>query len=358
MSDTTRMTAQDPPVRTVRITWTSALLGVSVVIGFLAIRGGFIAAHRILGWTAASVAVALFLEPMIDFLGRAMPRVLAVVLTFLVIAAAAGGLVYGTVNNLDTEVSRLKETAPGAVADLEARHDSIGRFAVDIHLTERTQTFLDGLDQRIGSGGGTIAQNAPEAPIYFVAAILTIFLLVYGPGIAAGAARQIDDGFRRRLFSTVLRNAAKRTRRTLAALTAQGVVIGLLVFGVAAVLDLPAPIVLGLIAGVAGMLPDVGILLGTVPLLSLTAALESARLAGAILAVAFILQAVEALYLRHKVNAFGIEVGPSVIWIVALVGYTIYGPGMAFYGVGYAIFALAVIDQIPAVRAELEAETP
>ena len=356
MSDATRMTADGPPVRVVRITWRSALLGVSVVIGFLALRGGFIAAHRILGWTAASAAVALFVEPIIDYLGKVMPRVLAVVLTFLVIAAAASGLVYGTVSNLDTEVNRLKETAPGAVADLEARHDSVGRFATDIHLTERTQTFLDALDQRIGSGGGTLAQNAPEAPIYFVAAILTIFLLVYGPGIAAGAARQIDDEFRRRLFSAVLRNAAQRTRRTLAALTAQGVVVGLLAFGVATLLDLPAPIVLGLIAGVAGMLPDVGILLGSLPLLSLTAALESARSAGAILAVAFALQAVEALYLRHKVNAFGVEVGPSIVWIVAVVGYTIYGPGMAFYGVGYAIFALAIIDQIPAVRAELTAE--
>ncbi len=356
MSDATRMTAEDPPVRTVRITWRSALLAVSVVIGFIAIRGGFIAAHRILGWTAASAAVALVVEPLIDFLGKVMPRALAVVLTFLVIAGAAGGLVYGTVTNLDTEVNRLKDAAPGAVADLEARHDSVGRFATDIHLTERTNTFLDALDQRIGSGSGTLAQNAPEAPIYFVAAILTIFLLVYGPGIADGAARQIDDEFRRRLFSTVLRKAAQRTRRTLAALTAQGVVVGLLAFGVATILGLPAPIVLGLIAGVAGMLPDVGILLGSLPLLALTAALESARMAGLCLAAVFALQAAEALYLRHKVNAFGVEIGPAVVWMVALLGYTIYGPGMAFYGVGYAIFALAVIDQVPAVRAELQAE--
>ena len=46
------------------------------------------------------------------------------------------------------------------------------------------------------------------------------------------------------------------------------------------------------------------------------------------------------------------------MWIVALVGFTIYGPGMAFYGAAYAIFALAVIDQIPAVRAEAGRVTP
>ncbi len=356
MSDPTRMTAPEPAVRTVRVSWTSALLAVSVVIGFLVLRGAFVAAHRILGWTAASIVVAVFLEPVINVLGRVMPRALAVLLTFLVIAFALGGLVFGTVTNLDTEVNRLRDAAPGAVQDLEGRTDSVGRLARDINLSERTDTFLDALDQRIGSGTGALAENAPSAPVYFVTAILTIFLLVYGPGIAAGAARQIDDPAHRRLVSTVMRKAIQRARRTMAVLLVQGLVIGLLASGFGTLVGLPAPVVLGLIAGVAGMLPDVGILLGVMPVVALTAALESASLAGAVLAVAFALQALEALFIRRRVNAFGVEIGPSVVWIVALVGYTIYGPGMAFYGVAYAVFALAVIDQIPMVRDELAAD--
>ena len=38
-----------------------------------------------------------------------------------------------------------------------------------------------------------------------------------------------------------------------------------------------------------------------------------------------------------------------------MIGYTLYGPGMAFYGVVYAIFVLAVVDQVPAARIALEA---
>ena len=354
MSDTTRMTASHPPVRTVRITWTSALLAVSVVLAFLVLRGGFIAAHRILGWTAATIAVALFLEPVIEELARFVPRAVAVILTFLAIAGVIVGLVVGVVNDLDREVGRLQDEAPQAIADLEARDDEIGRLATDLNLSQRAETFLDALDERVGSsGGGALAQSAPDAPVYFVCAILTIFLLVYGPGIAAGGARQLDDR-RRRIVTSVLTKAARRARRTVSALLLQGAVVGVLTSSVAVALDLPAPIVLGLIAGAAGMIPDVGILLGVLPTVALTAAFDTIGATVTILVVAFVLQAVEALYIRRKVDAFGVHVGPAVVWIVALVGYTIYGPGMAFYGVAYVIFGLAVVDQIPAVRAELD----
>jgi predicted PurR-regulated permease PerM len=67
-------------------------------------------------------------------------------------------------------------------------------------------------------------------------------------------------------------------------------------------------------------------------------------------------QLVEAWYIRRRIREFGVDVGPAVIWIVALVGYSLYGPGMAFYGVVYAIFVLAVVDQVPAARIAVEAQ--
>ena len=106
----------------------------------------------------------------------------------------------------------------------------------------------------------------------------------------------------------------------------------------AAALSLPAPVVLGLVAGVAATLPDVGILLGVLPTVALTGGLESGRTAVAILAAAMVLQAMEALHVRHWVDRWGVEVGPSVVWIVVLVGYTLHGVGMAFFGVAFAVW--------------------
>ena len=348
------MTDPDPPVRwTVRITWTSALLAVSVVLGFLVATSAFVAAHRILGWTAASIAVAVFVEPIIGFLDRFLPRLLSVVVTFLGIGAIAVGLVIGVVRDLDREVGRLEREAPAAVADLEERDGELGRFATELNLSERSETFLDALDERFGSGEGALAENATAVPVFFVGMVLTIFLLVYGPGIAAGVAGRMD-GRRRLVVSVVLRNATQMARRTVGALLVQGAVIGLLAAGVAVVLDLPAPVVLGVVAGVAAMIPDLGILLGALPAVAAAATFDTPTSAVLILIGAFVLQATEALYVRIKMNDYGIPVGPAVVSIVAAVGYTIYGPGMAFYAVCYAIFALAVIDQIPAAREALD----
>lgn len=352
------MTTDEQSVRMVRISWTSALLGVGVIIGFVALRGAFIGAHRVLGWAVASLAVSVLVDPVVEWLGKLLPRVAAVLLTFLVIAGVAGGLIFGTVDDLDSEVARLQQIAPAAIEDLEARDDSVGRFATEIDLSARAETFLDALDERVGSGSGALAQNAPTAPVYFVCAILTIFLLVYGPSIAAGGIERIDDERRRAIVLAVLVEALHRSRRTIGALALQGLVVGLSVWGVAVLLDLPAPIVLGLVAGVAGLLPDFGIFLGAIPIAALAAALESTGWATAILLGAILAQAVEALVLRDRVSRFGVDIGPAVVWVVALLGYTVYGVGAAAYGVVYAVFLLAVIDQVPEARRKLDAEVP
>lgn len=344
-------------VRTVRVTWRSAILAILVVVAFLIGRSAFVAAHRVLGWTAAAIAVAVFVEPIVTFLGRWIPRVLAVILTFVVFAGVAGGLVFGTVDDLDREVARLQEAMPPALQELEDRDDEIGEIASEIDLSTRATTFLDALDDRVGSGSGALAQNAPTLPVYFVSAILTIFLLVYGPDIGKGVIGQIRDESDRDRFLAVVSSAAHRARRTVSALLGQGAMVGLLTYLAAWSLDLPAPIVLGLFAGAIAMLPDVGILLGTFPLVALTAALESVTIAAVLLAAIVVVQTFEALWVRRRVRDFGVDVGPAIMWIVALVGFAIYGPGMAFYGAAYAIFALGVIDQIPAVRSSADGLT-
>lgn len=349
------MTADAAPVQPTRLSWATAMLIVSVFIGFVAARGAFIAAHRIVGWTMASIAVAVFVEPIVAALGRAIPRVLAVILTFLLLGGMAFALVVGAVSDLDREVARLQQVAPDAIDRLEARDDEIGRFMAEIRLRERAETFLDALDERVGSTSGALAENASTAPVYFVSAILTIFLLVYGPSIARGGARQIVDPTTRRVLFRMVAEASQRARRTVSALLTQGLVIGGVTLLFAELIGLPAPIVLGLIAGVAAMLPDFGILLGALATASLTAAFENGRTAVIVLVVALAVQLFEALYIRRRVREFGVDVGPAVIWIVAVVGHALYGPGMAFYGVVYAIFVLAVVDQVPAARIALEA---
>lgn len=350
MAATPWMTGDGHRHRQIRISTRTIVLAVGVPLAVWVLRGAFVAGQRILGWAAACAVTAVFVAPLVTWLGRFIPRIAAVLLTFIVIGLAAGALVFGTFDNLDREIRSLQEAAPDATDRLETRDDEIGSAMRDLELSDRVENFLDELDNRVGSGSDALAQNALTIPVFFVNAILTIFLLIYGPGIIRGGLSLVADDGRRERAGEVLHAATLRARRTVAAMLAQGTVVGLAVGGVAAALSLPAPVVLGLVAGVAATLPDVGILLGVLPTVALTAGLESGRTAVAILAAAMVLQAMEALQIRRWVDRWGVEVGPSVVWVVVLVGYTLHGIGMAFFGVAFAVFALAVIDQVPRVR--------
>lgn len=336
--------------RTVRISTRTIVLAVGVVLALLVFRSAFIAGQRVLGWAAACTVTAVFVAPLVTWLGRWIPRIAAVLLTFVVIGVAAVALVFGTFDNLDREIRSLQRAAPDATERLEERDDEIGAAMRDLELSSRVDVFLDEVDERVGSGSDALAENALTVPVFFVNMILTIFLLIYGPGIIRGGLSMIGDDERRRSATRVLHDATVQARRTLAAMLGQGLLVGLTVGFVASLLSLPAPVVLGLVAGVAATLPDVGILLGVLPTVALTAGLQSGRAAVAILAAAMVVQAVEALHVRRWVDQWGVEVGPSIVWIVVLLGYELHGIGMAFFGVAFAVFVLAVIDQVPRAR--------
>lgn len=336
--------------RTVRVSTRTIVLAVGVVLALLVLRSAFVAGQRILGWAAACAVTAVFVAPLVSWLGRWIPRIAAVLLTFVVIGVAAVALVFGTFDNLDREIRSLQRAAPDATQRLEERDDEIGAAMRDLELSSRVEVFLDEVDERVGSGSDALAENALTVPVFFVNMILTIFLLLYGPGIIRGGLSLIGDDERRRSATRVLQDATVQARRTLAAMLGQGLLVGLTVGAVASLLSLPAPVVLGLVAGVAATLPDVGILLGVLPTVALTAGLQSGRAAVAILAAAMVVQAVEALHIRRWVDHWGVEVGPSIVWIVVLLGYELHGIGMAFFGVAFAVFVLAVIDQVPRGR--------
>lgn len=335
-----------------RISTRTIVALVGSFLAIIALQNAFGAGQRVLGWAAASTATAAFVAPLVSWLGRWIPRVAAVLLTFLVIAVAAGALIFGVFDDLDREVQSLQRDAPGATERLEQRDDELGGAMRDLQLTERVEVFLEEVDSRIGSGSDALAENALTVPVYFVNAILTIFLLIYGPGILRGGISLIDDEARQGRVAAILEEAVVRARRTMAAILAQGVLFGTAVGGVAWLLDLPAPVVLGLVGGLAATIPDFGILLGILPLLALTAGLENGRTAVAILAGAMVLQAVEALFLRNRIDRWGVEAGPTVVWVVVLLGYTLHGIGMAVFGVAYAVFVLAVVDTVPTGGAE------
>lgn len=335
--------ADERPV--IRISAVSAVAGVGIVVLGLIGQRIFVAAHRPLSWAAAAAVVAVLIDPIVGLLGRRISRPLAVLVTLLVIGAAALGVVYRAVDEINNGLDRLGEAAQEAVDSLVEREDNVGDLARDVDAERRVDDFVDALEDRATGGEEVLTSTAGTAPTYIIGAIFTIFFLSYGPRLATSAAAQVRDPRRRRRLAAITPHALVRARRAILFTLGEGVVVGIVVGLAASALSVPAPSALGLAAGVMTILPHVGLLLGSLPFLLLMLSTHSDSATLAVALVILLAQLLDSVRVRPALADHSVHVGLLVPWAVALVGYTIYGVGGAAYGLAFAVFALALLDE-------------
>jgi putative heme transporter len=340
----------------VRITARSAVVGVLVVVAAIVAQRVFVAAHRPLSWAAAAVVVAVLIDPIVDLLDRHIPRLAAVIVALVVVGGATFTVIYMASADLADGLDRLGRAAEDAAAQLEERDDSVGDLARDVDAERRVKLFVDALDERVSGGNELLVSTAGTAPTYLVGGILTLFLMSYGPRFAQSAVNQLPSPSQRAAVTDVVTRALNRSRRAVLLMLAEGLVVGFLVTGIAQLLDVPSPAALGLAAGVLAMLPHVGIVLGNLPLILLLLALRSDITAIVAAVVVIACQLVDSYVVRRRISLHSVHVGLLVPWVVVLVGYAVYGVGGAAFAVVFAVFGLAVLDELGARRHAEEAE--
>jgi predicted PurR-regulated permease PerM len=332
--------------RSVLLTPAAAFTIVGTLIGLIVLERMFVAAHRPLSWAVACVAAAVLLDPVVDRLSRYVRRVPAVLLTFVFLGIVAVGSTYLVFDEVEGAVDRLEAAAPDAARAIEDRDDRIGELARDFDLGGRVDKALTALDDRVAGGEDVLRTTAGTVPTYLVCAILTIFLMTYGPRLARGALEQQPDLVKRAEIAAVVGPAVHRARSAIVFAVTIGLFVALGVGGVAAALDLPAPSAIGFVAGVASLLPYVGITVGSIPLLLLTLGFRSLTAAVVLLAVVLVVQVTDSLVIRPHAARQTVDIGLAVPWVVALLGYAVYGPGAAAFGAMYAVFGLALLDRL------------
>ena len=332
--------------RSLRLSWTGALTIVGTIVGLIVLQRMFVAAHRPLSWAAAAVVAAVLLDPVVDRLAVWLRRGPAVLLTFLAVGAVGFGTTYLVFDEVQHAVDRLQAVAPDAALVVEEREDRLGELARDFSLGERVTDFVAALDDRVTGSDDLLRSTAGTAPTYLVGAILTIFLMTYGPRIARSALDQDPDEARRARVANIVGPAVSRARGAIVQTTGASVLFGLAIAGVASLLSLPAPSAIGFVAGVFSLLPHVGLVVGTVPLLLLTVGFRSGTAAIVLTGAVLALQAADSAFLRPFIARRTVAVGLLVPWVVALLGYSIYGIGGAAYGLAYAVTGVAFLDRL------------
>lgn len=323
----------------VRVTVGSVALLLAAFVLALILRNSFVSAHRQIGWAVACVVVAALLAPVVDLLDRKMPRWVALLLTMVCAGAATFVLWVGLVVNLDDGFTTLRTEAPRAAASLERRYE----VAREFRLVERVDSLIESLR---GQSSGAVGRAASAAGTYFVCGILTLFFLVYGPRMLRALFAQVSDPQRRERAEGRVLAALRNGRRYIAFAAAQTTAVATVVGLVSWAFELPAPLVLGALAATVGLVPTLGIVVGGLPALLLAAGLNEWRSVAVIGGVLLVLQVVEAIVVRPRVDRASVHIGPALPALVGLLGYELYGIGGALYGAAVLVFVIAWLDAV------------
>lgn len=334
--------------RTLYLSARSVVLVIAAIGLALVARNIVERSTRVLGWLFAASAAAGLVYPLAGALARYIRRGFALVVVVILLLGSIGGLGYAIVEDVRTELDHLQEIAPEAAQRIEDS-DRYGDAARDFRLRERVESFVEGLPERLAGGDtATVVRSATTRGLaYFVAFILTLFLVLHGPRIVRGGLAQIGAPGRREHLTRVLGRAYVRTWRYLLGSLGIALVTGLYAYLWCRLADMPGATVLAVWIALWSLVPFVGIAIGCLPVVVLALGLDLESSWPWVLLVVFVAwQVFEAAVMRRWVTRASIAVGPAATVIVGMLGLDLYGIGGALVGFAFAVLAIAVVDEL------------
>lgn len=327
--------------RRIRASWSSVILALVTLVAVFVGRNVFVAATQPLGWVAAAAATAVVIAPVIELQARVVPRGVAIVSSLVVAVALALSLGVGVVVEIGDQLGELQDRLPAAAARIE-RTQGPDSVVAQIELASLVDDVVAQTAKRV-SPAPTIEGAVGTVPAFLVSGILVIFFLVWGDELFEGLERQIAHPERRQVGSKGVQDAVRSAQGYMLSSGVVALAIAALGAGLSRLLGLPTPLVLGVVLGTASLIPRFGVLFGSVPLLLLAFAFESAwEIAAVALAVA-VLQAGVTL-VAQATERRTVRVGPAVIVIASLLGSDLYGIGGAIVAVVAGILLVALFD--------------
>ncbi|MGD9797864.1 MAG: AI-2E family transporter [Acidimicrobiia bacterium] len=317
-----------------------AMFGLTLLL--LAVVG---ASGRVIGWILTAATLAGLFHPVVVALDRFLPRALALVVVLVSTLAVVGGLAYAVVDEVADQVGELEQALPEAARDVE-RSDRFGETARDLRLAERAQQFVDELPERLrgGSVNDAIRSAATRGVAFLVTTVLTIFFLVHGPRLVEAALRQLPAE-REPAVRAGAASAYRRTWTYVSGSLGMAIAAGAIAYLCADLLGLPGKAALALFVALFDLIPLIGLVLGSLPIVLLAATTATWEATVAVTLVLIGWQLVEGLQIQRDVERRSLHVGPYVTLIGAFLGLELYGIGGVFAAlIGSAAFA-AVLDE-------------
>ena len=345
------MAAPEPASKRVEITISTRTL--VTILGTIAVVWAFVAARQAVLWIFIALFLAIVLSTPVNWLEerRGMKRGTAAILVVLGLGAVLGLLVYLLVSPFVGAVRDLIEDLPGIVerirsSELFQRLDR--RTELGEELQRRAETLAADLPSKLGDafevGGRIFGFGLGALSIVF----MTLFLVIELPSLSRAMHSVL---FPR--DSTRVAMLEERITRTIGRYAVGAVAIAFIagtVQGTAAwLLGVPFALALGIVAGLLGLIPQVGATLAAV-ILSLVALTQGVPQALAMLAVCIGYQQLENYVLQPTIQGRAADISGFFVIASVIVGAALLGVVGALIAVPLVASAQIVIREITAER--------
>jgi predicted PurR-regulated permease PerM len=292
----------------------------------------------------AASTVGLILNPLVKMLQRRrLPRGLAILVVYLGLLAAVGGIGVLLANPISTQVNHFAHDVPRFVK--RANHDLanlqhwLNRRGIKVQIQQQGQTALQTLEKNVLKSSGNIVSFSRDLLGKIVAIsfgfvlilVLSIYLLVYGREIGELVRRIMPpgDGTPEDDFPLMVQRAVfgyVRGQLLFSAIMGTSAALSLWIYGVAGVFPSGSRYALffGGFYGLMELVPYVGPVLGALP--AVIVALFNDPISAVWVTLLFVaLQQLEGHFVAPQVFRISLRINPILIILALLVGYQLYG---------------------------------
>jgi predicted PurR-regulated permease PerM len=290
-----------------------------------------------------AILFAIFLSLFIDPLSRRMPRVVAATLTMTVLAVLVGSFFYLYWPSLQAQLATIQAEVPRTVEEIARWVDRqlrvlMGEMRPTEGFREEIEVRLRVEAARIVTGALPLLNTLLGAVVGMALVIFTGFFLALNPaGYVDGVLRLVPYKGRARLREALL-EVGSNLKRWMAGMSVAMVMIFLTTTAGLWLLDMPAPLALGLIAGILNFIPFVGPILSAIPAVAV-ALTVSPVMALWVLLLYTVVQQVESYALIPVVMRRAVRLQPAVTLLFQMVMAVLFG----FLGLVVAVPLLAAV---------------
>jgi predicted PurR-regulated permease PerM len=291
------------------------------------------------------VIVAAF-GPIVDWLSKVMPRVLAVILFSLVFLGVLGGIGYIIVPPIVHQLQLLAINLPTILSKLgpfyQSIQNSIGNY----------QESLFNISSQLGRLGPGI-YSTTVGFVSGIVAFLTILVLVFyilleQESLNKFIHQTLPFDHKERIFE-ILRKIGYKMGGWLRSQAILMVIIGVLDGIVLLALGLPYALVLAVWGGLVEVIPYIGPWLGLIP--ALLVALTISPLKGLLILIAYIvIQQIESTFLAPKIMGKAVGLSPVIIILALLIGAKLMGILGVLIAVPVAAAIAVLIQEWPEIK--------